>query len=460
MFELRDDDIAKGGITSVTKTKSLIETAMNGSIEEYYTSSWEQERYAEHRYEDAIPSWRKTCLPEVARPASWNNGYEESVTGIQSVVTNCQSGWSKVDMGVCSSSRDPGSAWNPGQYGDLSHRDRMRWDMAYFEGEERMGERYDYQLSSNGFQDFEMTAQFRSVSILGINSPAANIRNLNDSGSPVKRKAFLSSERSGEEKKALEARHTESSTTMKGATGTKRIQRDTTTMENECPGGLTSSYTSDVFDDHEHENLGLNRGKPCLKDKDYGISNDEEEQSQTSAYGFTTSTNMQTSMDNNFEKDAMSSWDPEKFKTYSRTSLELTPDVEDHGGEEDVLTVRDVPVVSLAAEGNESVEEQGTESSWNLYLEESEENRGDNSESENLGEDTPSCKCILGLKYDLESLEESTQSRDEMDSHANGDHHHQTVVSLSEVPRRSIMTPEIDKMEPLNSAQSDDRSCE
>lgn len=469
LLEFREDGILKGGITSVTKTESLIETAVNDSIEEYYTDSWDQGRYGEHCYEDAIPSWRKTYLPEVARPATLSNGYEESMADVQSVVTNRQRDWNKFDdMGVRSSSRDPGNAWNLGQYGDLSHEDRIRWDMAYFEGDEKVGEKYDYQESLNGFHDFEMTTEIHSASILEINSPAASIRSFkNEPDTSVERKAFLNS-KSSEEK---EPRHFESCSTMTGTTATEVMQRDSHTLENKCQGRVASPCTPE----HEDEDLDLNQGKSFLKE-DHATSMDDEEQSQASAYGFTTSATIQTSMDissvkdNSFKKDSRSSGDPEKHRMKSPTSLELTEDGMKHGDNGDLLTVRDIPVASHTEVENEHVEKQGAESQWSLYLGEPEESTKDNSETEeNLSQDSLSCKCISSLKYDLGSLEESTQSRDEMlvnnsceprmDLHPKGD---ETIDdSTTEITENPTIVPEIDDSQPLNSARSvSSRSCE
>ncbi|KAG0608048.1 hypothetical protein M758_8G073900 [Ceratodon purpureus] len=448
LLELRDD-----GIKSVTKTESLIETVVNGSIEEYYMGSWDQEKYYEHRYEDAIPSWRKTYLPDVARPSSWNNGYEESAIDVQSVVTNRQCDWRKVDMGVGGSSRDPGSAWNRGQYGDLSHTDRMQWDMAYFEGEEKIGVKLEEE-SLNSFRDFETTTQIRNAGILGINCPAASIRNLKDSDTSVERKAYLRSEVS-EEKKSFVDRYTEPSSTMKGAR-TRRIQRDTQTMETNCQGRLANSS-----DNHEHENLDLNRGKPFLKEVSSGTSNDEGEQSYTSAYRFTTSTNVQTSMDissvedYNSRIDSRNSWDSEKHKTDNQMSLELTQDI----ASGTLLTVHDIPDVRHT-ENNNHVEKQAG-SPQKTYSREPEEITRDSSEAEeNLIQDPPSSKCILSLKYDLKSSEESAQNKHESDSHSKGDQH-ETADSATDVPKNPTMIPEIDNRQPLNSAQIvESRSCE
>lgn len=426
----------KGDITSVTNAEPPIETVVNCSVEEIYTSPWDGERTCE----DAIPSWRKTSLPEVARPASWNNGYESTV---KSMVTG-----------------DPGNVWNLGQYGDHSQRDGMHSrGMVFFEGEKKMADNDDYRKSIllNDLQDFEMTTEIHSAGMLEIHSPTASIRSLRNSQ---------------EETKPLETRHMESFSTIKGST---IVQRDTSIYEsgNEGElGGLTNLCTPDIFDDLGHEGSDPSRGGgQSWKDKDYATNNDgEKEQFQTRAHEFTTTTNIPTSMNTvgntTFKRDSRSTWDPEENKINSqpnetsfgeRTSLEPTEHVAIHSRDKESLTVNE-KVVSHTKEDDEHVQE-GTENQRSLYLGEEVINTRDESETEeSLSQDTPSCKCLASLKHDLESLEESAQSGNEllmsssgprMDSQSEGEQH-ETVDSATEVPKNPTMTPETDNIQPLN----------
>lgn len=150
----------KEGITMVTRT------LIDGSIEAF-TSSLDRERCGDHSYKDAISSWRKAHLTEVATPTSWNNDYNDSTTSVQGLVTDLQWNRTETSTADCCSWKDPMVSCNTICFGEMT---------------EECGKQL--------LQGAEMTTEFGSTSTLETNGPSANLQNLQNSDTPVDQIAF------------------------------------------------------------------------------------------------------------------------------------------------------------------------------------------------------------------------------------------------------------------------------
>ncbi|XP_024402475.1 uncharacterized protein [Physcomitrium patens] len=164
----------KGGNTSATEAEVLMET---GILDEFFTRSWDPEKYDESSYEDAVPSWRKTYRSDNKRYAGWNSGYEESMGNLRSVVTNLGNDTSEADIGVLSSSKALKNAWNHSH--DHSPRcsdSILHWEIASHQWEEKPPAICDYQELLSGVNGFQITSGNQCVDILEKKTP--NIQNI------------------------------------------------------------------------------------------------------------------------------------------------------------------------------------------------------------------------------------------------------------------------------------------